>query len=284
MKLNCRVLYVQKAGAAIEENQDAYHYSIDPAVAAVSDGAGAAPESRLGARILARRFVELPPSGQDRQDVLDWLSHASAAWRNTLPWHDMNDFQEVGISQGPAATLVGLRLEESEPEMRYGKWSCTAMGDSCLFQVADGHLATAVPLSNSAAFGHRPSLFHTRRDLNERDISELVTVQGTWHDGDSFVLLTDAIAEWFLREAEQGLKPWEALAAQDERSFGSFVDDRRDRRLMRNDDVTAVTLGILTARPRAQRPQAPERGLAAGPARGTDRIKGHAFISYVRED
>ena len=154
MQLNCRTIYVPKAGSTIEQYEDAsaYYYYIDPAIAAVSDGAGTTFESGLWARLLAKRFVELPLSGQDQREVLDWVSHASAAWHASIPWQDLSFFAKEKASQGSAATLVGLRLEESEPGVRYGTWSCMAMGDSCMFQVRDGHLATAIPLRKSADF------------------------------------------------------------------------------------------------------------------------------------
>jgi Protein phosphatase 2C len=257
MKLNYRVMFVQKAGSTIEQYEDAYEYSADPAIAAISDGAGSAFESGRWARLLAETFVKWPPSGEDRLEVLDWVGRASAAWHASIPWQALSFFEEEKAkSQGSAATLVGLRLEEARSGTQYGKWRCMAMGDSCLFRVADGSLATAIPLHRSAEFGKRPSLFYTQRDMSERDIPRLVTAQGTWCDGDSFFLLTDAIAEWFLREVEQGGRPWEALAAQDDRSFGSFVEEQRDRRLMRNDDVTVMSLDILAAR-QAVRPREP---------------------------
>jgi hypothetical protein len=280
MKLNCRVMYVPRAGSPAEDYEDAYNYSADAAVAAISDGVSSAYRSRHWARLLVQTFVESPPSGPGRLEALDLVNRASAAWHASISWPDLDTRERAAASRGSAATLLGLRLEEPGPEMRSGKWWCMAMGDSCLFHIANGHLVNAVPVSSSVDYSRRPPLLYTQPDLTERDISSLVLAQGTWHGGDTFFLLTDAIARWFLSQVERGLKPWETLAAQDERSFRSFVDQQWDRRLMRPDDVTVVILDALTAR----RHPVSERDLPVDSVDRTDRIEGHAFISYVRED
>jgi hypothetical protein len=87
-------------------------------------------------------------------------------------------------------------------------------------------------------------LLSTRRENSELTIDQLITDSGEWCAGDAFYLLTDAIAAWFLLDSEQGGSPWETLSSLNKRSFASFVNDRRARGLMRNDDVAVVALNV----------------------------------------
>jgi hypothetical protein len=54
--------------------------------------------------------------------------------------------------------------------------------------------------------------------------------------------MTDALAQWFLAEAELGRRPWSALAraVATPEGFAAFVDCLRGGGALRNDDVTLV--------------------------------------------
>jgi hypothetical protein len=273
MRLHYSALYVPKAGSSVEQYEDSFSRSADSSVVAVSDGAGSAFESRRWARMLTESFVQSPPLGMDSQGILDWSSQVAKWWSESIPWKQLNYFEmEKASTEGSAATLVGLRFHESMPGS--GTWQCIALGDSCVFQVSGGRLVDAIPISKSADFGTRPPLFYTNRAQTERDLSRLVTVDNKqWTAGDEFLLLTDAIAEWFLREAECGREPWTTLAALNEESFGSFVDEQRFRDLLHNDDVTVVLLGTGDRKPAPTlRPDSGARipaGAGAGTGAGT---------------
>jgi len=73
--------------------------------------------------------------------------------------------------------------------------------------------------------------------------------RGDWRIGDRFYLMTDALAHWWLAEHEAGRAPWAALDRPGgrgrRRSFPDWVDDRRRRRHLRNDDVTLLRIEIM---------------------------------------
>jgi hypothetical protein len=57
--------------------------------------------------------------------------------------------------------------------------------------------------------------------------------------------MTDALAQWFLVEAEMGRKPWAALAkVSTPEQFQAYVDCLRAGGALRNDDVTLVNLQV----------------------------------------
>jgi hypothetical protein len=179
--------------------------------------------------------------------------------------------------RGSAATLVGLQLIRLPQRPANGTWRCLALGDSCLFQVSCGRLVEALPLGSSADFKVMPALLSTERSVNLKSVGQVVTKAGTWQEGDSFFLLTDAIAEWFLRESERGASPWEFLTSADEQLFRAFVQEMRGQRRMKDDDVTALVVGLgvplgrgdipvpVQPAPAGQADQAPSRSRDASP-------------------
>jgi hypothetical protein len=68
---------------------------------------------------------------------------------------------------------------------------------------------------------------------------------GTWLPGDHFLLMTDALAEWFLRQCEAG-SPVEATAhillPDDQNAFASRIEELRESQGLRDDDVTLLHL------------------------------------------
>lgn len=256
MKLHAGVLHLPKAGATAEEYEDSFDYSVKSGVAAVSDGASNNFESRLWASLLTHAFVHRPPAEFTPPKVLDWVDSVAAEWSGSMPWQDLTVFEEAKATLGSAATLVGLKFESPPLRKTEGTWQCLALGDSCLFQITRGQLVKSLPIAKSADFDIHPPLLSTRPENSKLITDRLITERGGWRAGDTFYLLTDAIAYWFLLEFEQGGSPWETLSSLDEQSFASFVDDKRARKLMRNDDVTVVTLSVR-ARSGARRRQPP---------------------------
>ena len=244
MEIQYGALQEAKPGSSAEQCEDVFAYSDASSLVAVCDGAGTAFESRLWAGLLARGFVEHPPLGATHDELLEWVDVIARQWSQSIPWKALDVFQELKARSGSAATLIGLQLTPPPQQAAAGTWRCLAMGDSCLFQVSHGRLVEALPVRNSADFSVHTSLLSTERGSNLRSIGKVVTETGTWQEGDSFFLLTDAIAQWFLRESEQGATPWGTLTSLDEPRFQAFVQDAQARRLMRQDDVTAFMIGL----------------------------------------
>ena len=70
--------------------------------------------------------------------------------------------------------------------------------------------------------------------------------RGRWRPGDRFLLMTDALAQWFLRRNEQGERPAAEIAellgaADPAAAFADWIERMRAQDL-RNDDVT---LGVI---------------------------------------
>src|SRR5262249_33023766 len=125
----------------------------------------------------------------------------------------------------------------------HGTWRALAVGDCCLFRTRRGRLLRAFPLRASADFGNQPPLLGSRPAEAELAPKR---ARGRWRPGDRFLLMTDALGQWFLDRIEQGEHPLREIAQllgepEARIAFSDWIEERRQQGL-RNDDVT---LGIL---------------------------------------
>jgi hypothetical protein len=230
--------HLPKRGHAQEEHEDAL--AADPAAGrfAVADGASESSFAAAWARLLVEGFVT--GEGKPWRD-LDWLAGPRQRWAAevdalSLPW-----YAEIKREQGAFATLLGLVIRPPRAR-RPGTWRALAVGDSCLFRTRRGRLLQSFPLTASAGFGNQPRLLGSRPATGPAPEQ----ARGRWRRGDRFLLMTDALAQWFLFRTEQGGEPQAEVARllaepDPQAAFPDWIEERRQQDL-RNDDVT---LGII---------------------------------------
>ncbi len=249
--------WLPKAGHREEEYEDALsHRKVQRKLTkraprfAVADGATESSFSGLWAQSLVRSNSQAPLNTANvrrRVKALGrkWLRKVTA---KPLPW-----YAERKMRQGAFSTFLGLSLKNDASTTSVGgKWTSFAVGDSCLFQVRGSELVTCFPIEHADQFGYHPLLLSSipqRNDVVWEKLSELERT-GTWLPGDTFFLMTDALAQWFLVQAEQGQQPWLILKERVGPSnlplfsaqFEKWVNDLRDAKEMRNDDVTLLII------------------------------------------
>ena len=101
------------------------------------------------------------------------------------------------------------------------------------------------PLKSSSEFGNNPRLIGSKgrtQPVPERASGRLLV-------GDQFFLMTDALAQWFLRDQERGGRPWDAAklllsAARPEEAFAAWIKELREYGGLRNDDVTLLAVEV----------------------------------------
>ena len=245
------ILWAQKQGNLECEYEDAFaqsptgHVVEAPCVTlAVSDGATESSFASVWAKQLTRSFCADPfltlEQAQERAGLLAdrWND---IVYRKPLPW-----YAEEKARQGAFATFFGLALYPgNDRKPSGGTWQATAMGDSCIFHVRQGELLLAVPINDSDDFDNAPALIASIPSRNQDAWQNLVLLSGEWLAGDRFILATDALAAWFLKEAEKGHSPWDELARfcsfpQEQAEFSQWAADQRRRGTMRNDDLTFI--------------------------------------------
>lgn len=255
MQVFAKAFWLQKAGNAREEYEDAYypekpfHEEGDLFRFTVADGASEAWLSGLWARLLVSAYVEGRLSKDE--DFLPGLIETQSHWKREAGKIQLPPYAawEAGIQRiesGAFSSLLGLELKGEGTAA--GEWRSIAMGDSCLFHVRREELLRAFPIQRYADFNNRPILVSSNPNRNESILEKLLTTAGDWKRDDSFFLMTDALACWFLNEHENGRLPWAVLRDLDTydevKPFEEWVEEKRTDRSLRNDDVTLLRVDL----------------------------------------
>ena len=246
MRLFAAPLWLPKNGNTTAEYEDAYWpkrsvEGISEHRFAVADGATETSFSGIWAKQLVRAYCK--GSMDSPVAMAETLDQLRRQWwhiveRKNLPW-----YASEKLKSGTYSALLGLTLYDKQHGEADGTWVAIAIGDCCLVQIRADSVVIAFPMTKSSAFSNRPALVSTSKSPADRQ-KELALVQsasGAWRSEDRFFLMTDALAAWFLREYEQGRRPWEALRDVDHDPrlpFGEYVEGLRATHLIRNDDVT----------------------------------------------
>src|SRR5262245_15593907 len=244
-----QVCWLPKRGNSAAEYEDAYTL-VDGQTqggvfrCAVADGATEASYSRQWARALVRAFGA---GTLGAATFVDDVERLRATWqraferhsrRHPMPW-----YAEQKASLGAFAALVSLELRD-DPATGKSVWSAFAVGDCNLFLLRGGELATAFPLTRADQFGGGPFLIGSNRPAEADPLPRRVQhASGELAPGDTFHLMSDALAAWFLRCHERGERPWQRLDALPEGeavapAFAEMVAELRDTAQLHNDDVT----------------------------------------------
>ncbi len=265
MDVTVRAFWLPKAGHTTQEYEDDFDFSYNRAVRgdrddgpratvvrrrmaaprfAIADGATESSFSGLWAHQLVELYVARGP--RQPATLQKWVNREASAWfaqvnRRKLPWYAENKARE-----GAFSTLLGLSLLPDGATER--RWTALAVGDSCLFQVRGDELVSSWPAKTADELGYHPVLLSTRTDKNTSvwAQSELLRCDGSWAAGDTLLLMTDALAHWFLCRTEAGERPWEPLFELAEASmldrdlFRPWIEGLRRFSGLRNDDVTLL--------------------------------------------
>ena len=213
---------------------------------AVADGATESSFSKEWSDILTNSFagfsVPLKVSFFDQLPSLRNLWQMDAH-KNPLPW-----YAEEKVAKGAFSTFLGVFFD-----LENKHFECLAIGDCCLFQVRHDEVITMFPLENSSDFNNNPYLISSN-STNNTDISEyLLEFQGFIEQGDIFYLMSDAIANWFMKKSEDNEKPWlllgEAMKKKKKQNIvttqiDQLIIDQRQIKSLKNDDVSLIRLEL----------------------------------------
>lgn len=258
MRVQVKVRWQPKAGNRSSDYEDAFcPYWFDAARCgpafrfAVADGATESSFARLWARLLVLLYcnphVQLPPVATDEfVEQVGWLGRV---WERQVYSQPLEWFALAKAERGSFSSLVGLTLEAGgDRAIGRGSWQATAVGDSCLFHLRGDRLLLAAPISDPAEFGHHPRLISTNPARNHQVWQDLDrdALGGEWAAGDQFLLMTDALACWFLTRVADGGQPWRSLdkASRSHAHFAQWLHQRRAATEIRNDDVTLLTIRL----------------------------------------
>lgn len=208
---------------------------------AVADGATTASGSGLWAQILVHASVAgIAPwsrSSYRARKLLAlrnlWAGRVRTSLPQPLPW-----FAEEALARGAFSTLLRVQI-------RQGRWTAEAWGDTCLFQFRDGAVTAMVPDLKPEDFSLAPFLLASvaghDRDLQAR----LVQAEGNLQTGDLLLLASDALSCW-IRSQEDPQEALEGISKlTDQTDFERWIGKLRSLHHLKNDDTTLVLAEVL---------------------------------------
>lgn len=143
---------------------------------------------------------------------------------------------EMGLEKADfaACTFVGLCVNNKQ-------WECQAIGDSYLFVLdSEFNIVESIASQEGQEFNNFPEYFASQAEKNHGNV---VKAHGSVENVAYFVLLTDAISDWFLKVDKERRR--DLLSMVDNEKFASFVNRERTIGNMKDDDTTAVIVEVV---------------------------------------
>lgn len=235
MNTSATAWWAPKSGNTASEYEDAYAVKPEALRFAVADGASETSFARQWAELLVEGFVQDAPSAAE---LHDFITPLQAVWAEGQKGKATAWYAERKAQAGAFSSLLGVSIDGD-------RWRAVAVGDSCLFVVRSGKVLRAFPLERAEQFSNRPSLLSSVSRANTGVWNDVVAVEGELLANDRLLLMTDALAQWFLVEAEMGRRPWAALSkVTTPEQFAAYIDCLRAGGALRNDDVTLVSVEV----------------------------------------
>ncbi|MFB2973445.1 hypothetical protein ACE1CD_31160 [Aerosakkonema sp. BLCC-F183] len=164
-----------------------------------------------------------------------WLAEIQ---KKNAPWN----VKAIRKENYGSATFVGIKFR---PLSETGEkiWEAIAVGDSCLFHIKTRvNKFIAFPINKSENFKTVTDCFHS---VPEQKSSPPKYQHGSYEEGDVFLLATDALAEWVLKDLESKSDRWTKLISISTlEEFKNFIEQLRGDRLIKNDDTTICRIKI----------------------------------------
>jgi len=206
----------------------------------ISDGVSQSFFPKIWSEILVSQFVErtdLKESELIKVCQTEWQKRIDELV--SLPetkWFTKSQYNR----KDPAlATFVGLQFFEKEK-----KWSASALGDSFLFFVPNGfkdYQKELVKLSSKTepiVFDNFPDYLTSIGDTHKGRPKEK---SGNLRNG-TFYLMTDALAEWFIKEGENAIG--KITVWQSQADFERFISQAIEENQMTNDDCAILCIEL----------------------------------------
>jgi len=209
----------------------------------IADGATEGFDSKRWARYLTRAWVSPSTARLKASELPEYLvllgERQRQRWNSRqLPW-----YLEEKSRDGAFAAFLGLNLSRSPT------WDAIAVGDCCLLIEREKSLVESFPLSRPEQFGSRPILLPSMASTFPGYMNAVQQKSGTLRAGDRMLLLSDAIACWYLRcRLEHGSVRddfIDALANEDKNVLKEIITGERSDKHLRNDDVAIISLDIM---------------------------------------
>ncbi len=241
MELRYKTFIMPHVGDLYSQCADRFAIGTDKNCFAIADGVGESLFPYDWAELVCEDFIANPNLFCENNKLVR-ENALIEAWNRKLEERIANLTEtelflyEMGLEKADfaACTFVGLSIDKKQ-------WQCLALGDSYLF-VLDNNLEIieSVASQKGEEFSNFPEYFASQAEKNH---GKTIEVCGDINKASYFVLLTDAISDWFIKVDAEKRK--ELLAISDMQSFHSLVNKERENGNMKDDDTTAVIIEVV---------------------------------------
>lgn len=242
MQISIKGYITSKKSELFYDCADRYAYNKSQHKFAISDGVSKSFFPKIWAEVLVNQWV-CKKWNTDNEFIEycqnDWLNQVTdIVNKPNVKWFTQNAFnrKEPGL-----ATFVGLKFYEKKKDWY---WKADAIGDSFLFFVPSKFIDSTkgcVVLSSKQepiVFDNFPDYLSSlgNNHKGEKKLKENPLASGT------FYLMTDALAEWFLKEKNSAISKINVW--QNQKDFERFVDEERHNDKLGNDDSAILIITI----------------------------------------
>lgn len=209
---------------------------------AISDGVGNSLFPEVWAKSLCDDYVQTPGDFicdnclcREKELIDHWEKTRQERVASFTP--DELFIYEMGLGKADfaAATFVGLSLS-------IDKWCCWALGDSYLGILdQDYNIVKRIASMAGKPFDNYPEYFASKKGLNN---GIPVSDSGSIKDGRFFILMSDAISDWFFSEKRTADQRKALLDIETHEEYCSFIGGLRSKGELKDDDTTIVVLTL----------------------------------------
>jgi hypothetical protein len=258
MNVTVKIYWTPKRGNTADEYEDAYQpanegETVDRVFyAAMEDGASEGYLSGKWADILVKEFLK---SQDGNKPLINLVAETYQTWEKYLKTYlekrqaenrPIQWYEEPGLENGAFSTFVGLTLLDGPDE--YDKiWLASAVGDTCLFHFRRSQLIGSFPMQAAESFNSWPCLISSNPANNKKLPENIKIKEGLWECDDTFLMMSDALSAWFLKEHEASRQPYallQEIIPEGRDAFVSWLEELRDMNEIKNDDVTLMSLSV----------------------------------------
>jgi len=238
-----KIFLLSKEGEPQYRCEDAAAVDRDGLRFSSADGATEGLDSKRWARYITKAWISPSTARLDISALPGCLKllgeRQGQHWvGREVPW-----YLEEKARNGAFAAFLGLDLQQAPT------WEAIAIGDCCLFIERSGSLIESFPLSSPAQFGSTPILLPSMVSRSPSYLNALQVKSGDLQAGDRLLMMSDAIACWYLRCWLEGLAVKNhfnhALMKQKKRVLKGIIASERENKRLRNDDVAIVRIDII---------------------------------------
>jgi hypothetical protein len=237
--LQLRQLLLTKLGQEASECED--FLAVDPETCrfAVADGATEAFDARSWAERLAQRWVQRE-SILTLEEFRHWVAAEGRELQDSWNGLNLSWYSEEKARAGSFAAFVGVELDLN---FDLPSWKAIALGDACLLHCRRGELIKGLPVSHSESFNTAPVLVASDSSLHESSMPSVMIDSGSCESGDVLLLMSDAVAAWYLQRLENGSSE-DLFDTKCDEELNRFFDDERLAGRIRNDDLAIIRIEI----------------------------------------